>query len=104
LSRLHQIPRVLGQVTVNMRQGMKDHLMPPRYLLEVHEKHWSRDKMVDYFHRYTAMDGPNIQSEVDRYIAWAGQALAYKIGQLEIPKLREEARAREQIWPAGLPR
>ena len=58
----------------------------------VHEKHWSRDQMVAYFHRYTAMDEPNIQSEVDRYIAWPGQALAYKLGQLEILKLREEAR------------
>lgn len=57
----------------------------------VHEKHWSRDQMVDYFHRYTAMDEPNIQSEVDRYIAWPGQALAYKLGQLEILKLRGEA-------------
>jgi uncharacterized protein (DUF885 family) len=58
----------------------------------VHEKHWSRDQMVAYFHRYTAMDEPNIQSEVDRYIAWPGQALAYKLGQLEILKLREQAR------------
>lgn len=58
----------------------------------VHEKHWSREQMVEYFHRYTAMDEPNIQSEVDRYIAWPGQALAYKLGQLEILKLRDEAR------------
>ncbi len=58
----------------------------------VHEKHWSREQMVDLFHRYTAMDEPNVQSEVDRYIAWPGQALAYKLGQLEILKLREEAR------------
>jgi len=58
----------------------------------VHEEHWSREQMVEYFHRYTAMDEPNIQSEVDRYIAWPGQALAYKLGQLEILKLREEAR------------
>jgi len=58
----------------------------------VHEKHWSRDQMVEYFHRYTAMDEPNIQSEVDRYIAWPGQALAYKLGQLEILKLREAAK------------
>jgi uncharacterized protein (DUF885 family) len=57
----------------------------------VHAKHWSRDQMVEYFHKYTAMDEPNIQSEVDRYISWPGQALAYKLGQLEILKLREEA-------------
>jgi uncharacterized protein (DUF885 family) len=58
----------------------------------VHEKHWSREQMVEYFHRYTAMDEPNIQTEVDRYIAWPGQALAYKLGQLEILKLRAQAR------------
>jgi uncharacterized protein (DUF885 family) len=43
----------------------------------VHSKHWSREQMVAYFHRYTAMDEPNVQTEVDRYIAWPGQALAY---------------------------
>ena len=58
----------------------------------VHSKHWSRDQMVEYFHKYTAMDEPNIQTEVDRYIAWPGQALAYKLGQLEILKLRDEAK------------
>jgi len=58
----------------------------------VHDKHWSRQQMVDYFHRYTAMDEPNVQSEVDRYIAWPGQALAYKLGQLEILKLRQYAK------------
>jgi len=58
----------------------------------VHDQHWSRDQMVAYFHRYTAMDEPNVQSEVDRYIAWPGQALAYKLGQLEILKLRQYAK------------
>jgi uncharacterized protein (DUF885 family) len=58
----------------------------------VHEKHWSRDQMVEYFHKYTAMDEPNIQTEIDRYISWPGQALAYKLGQLEILKLRQEAK------------
>jgi uncharacterized protein (DUF885 family) len=58
----------------------------------VHEMHWSRDQMVEYFHRYTAMDEPNVQSEVDRYIAWPGQALAYKLGQLKILELREYAK------------
>jgi uncharacterized protein (DUF885 family) len=58
----------------------------------VHEKHWSCEQMVDFFHRYAAMDEPNVQTEVDRYIAWPGQALAYKLGQLEILRLREKAR------------
>jgi uncharacterized protein (DUF885 family) len=48
--------------------------------------------MVEYFHKYTAMDEPNINTEVDRYVAWPGQALGYKMGQLEILKLREDAR------------
>jgi uncharacterized protein (DUF885 family) len=60
----------------------------------VHYKHWTRQQMVDVFHTYTAMDEPNVQSEVDRYISWPGQALAYKLGQLEFLKLRTEARAR----------
>jgi uncharacterized protein (DUF885 family) len=64
----------------------------------VHSQHWSRQQMVDYFHRYTAMDEPNIQTEVDRYIAWPGQALAYKLGQLRILELRE--RAKKELGPA----
>jgi uncharacterized protein (DUF885 family) len=60
----------------------------------VHAKHWSRDQMIEYFNKYTAMDEPNIQTEVDRYIGWPGQALAYKLGQLQILKLRDEARQR----------
>ena len=58
----------------------------------VHDMRWPREQMVEYFHRYTAMDEPNVQSEVDRYIAWPGQALAYKLGQLEILKLRQYAK------------
>ena len=64
----------------------------------VHSKHWSRQQMVDYFHRYTAMDEPNIQTEVDRYIAWPGQALAYKLGQLRILEMRD--RAKKELGPA----
>jgi len=63
----------------------------------VHVKHWSRDQMVEYFHKYTAMDEPNIQTEVDRYVSWPGQALAYKLGQLEILRLRTDAR--EKLGP-----
>ena len=61
----------------------------------VHSKHWSRQQMVDFFRQHTAMDEPNIETEVDRYIAWPGQALAYKLGQMKIIELRE--RARQQL-------
>jgi uncharacterized protein (DUF885 family) len=58
----------------------------------VHSQHWSRQQMVDYFHDHSAMDETTIQTEVDRYIAWPGQALAYKVGQLKILELRERAK------------
>ena len=58
----------------------------------VHYKRWSRDQMVDFFRQHTAMDDQNIQTEVDRYIAWPGQALSYKLGQMKILELRERAR------------
>jgi uncharacterized protein (DUF885 family) len=58
----------------------------------VHYEHWTRDQMVEYFRAHTAMDEPNIQTEVDRYIAWPGQALSYKLGQMEILALREQAK------------
>jgi uncharacterized protein (DUF885 family) len=57
----------------------------------VHNQHWTRDQMVQYFHDHSAIDETTIQSEVDRYIAWPGQALAYKIGQLKILELRDRA-------------
>jgi uncharacterized protein (DUF885 family) len=58
----------------------------------VHYKHWTRQQVVDYFHAHSAQDEPDIQSETDRYIAWPGQALAYKIGQLKITEMREKAK------------
>lgn len=58
----------------------------------IHYKHWTRQQVVDYFHEHSAEDEPNVQSETDRYIAWPAQALGYKIGQLEILKLREYAK------------
>ena len=57
----------------------------------VHYEHWTRYQMVEFFRAHTAMDEVNIQTEVDRYIAWPGQALAYKLGQMEILSLREQA-------------
>ena len=60
----------------------------------VHSKHWTRQQMIDYFHEHTAMDDQNIETEVDRYIAWPGQALSYKMGQMKILELRERAQRR----------
>ena len=58
----------------------------------VHSKHWTRQQMVDFFHDHSAVDETSIQAEVDRYIAWPSQALAYKIGQLKILELRDRAK------------
>jgi uncharacterized protein (DUF885 family) len=58
----------------------------------VHYKHWTRQQMIDFFHEHTSDDEPDLQAETDRYIAVPGQALAYKLGQLEILKLREAAK------------
>lgn len=58
----------------------------------VHSEHWTRQQMVDYFHEHSNIDEPSIQAEVDRYIAWPSQALAYKIGQLKILELRDRAK------------
>lgn len=58
----------------------------------VHYKHWSRQQMIDFFTEHTAMDAQNIATETDRYIAWPGQALSYKLGQMTIVQLREQAR------------
>ncbi len=60
----------------------------------VHSQHWSRQQMIDFFHDHTAMDEQNIESEVDRYIAWPGQALSYKLGEMTILRMREKARAK----------
>ncbi len=57
----------------------------------VHSKHWTRQQIVDYFHANSGIDEVEVQSETDRYIAWPGQALGYKIGQLKFLELRQKA-------------
>jgi uncharacterized protein (DUF885 family) len=59
----------------------------------VHAKKWSRDQMVQFFRDHSTIDEPSVQNETDRYIAWPGQALSYKVGQLTILRLRDEAQA-----------
>ena len=57
----------------------------------IHSQGWSRDRAVKYFEDNTALSLQNINTEVDRYIAWPGQALSYMIGEIEIQDLRRKA-------------
>ena len=57
----------------------------------IHALGWTRAQAEAYMTEHTALTPVNIANEVDRYIGWPGQALAYKVGQLEIFKLRHEA-------------
>ena len=59
----------------------------------IHAFGWSRERAVRYMLDHTLLARNNVENEVDRYIAWPGQALAYKIGQREIRRLRERARS-----------
>ncbi len=59
----------------------------------IHAMGWTREQAEAYMQEHTALTKSNIRNEVDRYISWPGQAVAYKVGQLEILRLREEARA-----------
>ena len=58
----------------------------------LHAFGWSREQAIEYMASHTLLALNNIENEVDRYIAWPGQALAYKIGQREILNLRDAAR------------
>jgi len=57
----------------------------------IHHFHWSRDQAIEFFAENAAKTQHDIENEVDRYIAWPGQALAYKIGELRIQELRRRA-------------
>jgi uncharacterized protein (DUF885 family) len=57
-----------------------------------HYQRWTRQQVVDYFHEHSGLDEPTIQAETDRYMVWPGQALSYKVGQLEILNLRQYAK------------
>jgi uncharacterized protein (DUF885 family) len=60
----------------------------------MHQLGWSRRRAVDYMLANTALSPVNVANEVDRYIAWPGQALGYMIGRLRIRSLREERQRR----------
>ena len=58
----------------------------------LHEKRWTRDQVVQFFRAHSAIDDVEVQAETDRYIVWPGQALAYKVGELQILELRDRAK------------
>ena len=58
----------------------------------IHAKGWSREEAVDYMSNNTALSLHEVNTEIDRYISWPGQALSYKIGELKIRALRNKAK------------
>jgi len=63
----------------------------------IHAKGWTREQVVDFMARNTALSLHEVNTETDRYISWPGQALSYKIGELKIRDLRK--RAEEALGP-----
>jgi uncharacterized protein (DUF885 family) len=63
----------------------------------IHSQGWTRDQVIAFFRANSTEDEPMIQSETDRYIAWPGQCLSYKIGQLKFRELRD--RAQKELGP-----
>jgi prolyl oligopeptidase len=57
----------------------------------MHYKGWTREQAIDFFKDNAAKTETDIINEIDRYISWPGQALAYKIGQLKMLELRRKA-------------
>ena len=57
----------------------------------LHRYGWSRKQAIDYLAGHTALSTHEVETEVDRYISWPGQAVAYKLGELTIRRLRTEA-------------
>lgn len=57
----------------------------------VHAKGWTREQMLDYMAKNTALSIHEVTTETDRYISWPGQALSYKIGEIKIRELRNKA-------------
>jgi uncharacterized protein (DUF885 family) len=59
----------------------------------IHSQGWTRERALDYLRTYTALPEHEIETEVDRYIAWPGQALSYYLGEMAIVKARAKAEA-----------
>ena len=81
----------------------------------IHAKGWSRQQAIDFFKANAGKTEHDITVEVDRYIVWPGQALAYKLGELKLKELRARATAElgnkfdirsfpdEIVWNGALP-
>ena len=63
----------------------------------IHSMGWTRQQSIDYLASHAALPLQEVQTEVDRYISWPGQALAYKLGELKIKELR--AYAQKELGP-----
>ena len=59
----------------------------------IHSQGWTRQQAIDYMVKYTSLPEHEVETEVDRYISWPGQALSYYMGEMEIKKLRAKAEA-----------
>ena len=57
----------------------------------VHSKGWTRQQMIDYMSKNTALSIHEVNTEIDRYISWPGQAISYKIGEIKIRELRKKS-------------
>jgi len=57
----------------------------------IHDKRWTREQAFDFMKKYTPNSDADIKSEIDRYISWPGQALAYKLGEIKIKELRAKS-------------
>jgi uncharacterized protein (DUF885 family) len=60
----------------------------------IHAKGWTRQRAIDFLYDHTALTRPNVEAEIDRYIADPGQAASYMVGRLEIDRLRSDAATR----------
>jgi uncharacterized protein (DUF885 family) len=59
----------------------------------LHDQGWTRQQAIDYLASHTALAKLDVEIEVDRYISWPGQALAYKLGEMKMRELRGRAEA-----------